>query len=145
MSTANRIVDPELTIELDEDEVLDDLSITDEDEGTLEVGAAPDEGEVAPVIPEKFKGKSYEDVVESYTQLERELGRKNNEVGELRHLADDFIRQQLSVDNSTTSEAVKEEIKRDQNNPMRKIFNENVETKTGLSVIISTLAFLLFL
>ena len=42
-------------------------------------------------------------------------------------------------------EAVKEEIQRDQNNPMRKIFNENVETKTGLSVIISTLAFLLFL
>ena len=42
-------------------------------------------------------------------------------------------------------EAVKEEIKRDQNKPMRKIFNENVETKTGLSVIISTLAFLLFL
>ena len=42
-------------------------------------------------------------------------------------------------------EAVKEEIQRDQNNPMRKMFNENVETKTGLSVIISTLAFLLFL
>jgi hypothetical protein len=42
-------------------------------------------------------------------------------------------------------EAVKEEIRRDQNNPMRKMFNENVETKTGLSVIISTLAFLLFL
>ena len=42
-------------------------------------------------------------------------------------------------------EAVKEEIQKDQNNPMRKIFNENVETKTGLSVIISTLAFLLFL
>ena len=42
-------------------------------------------------------------------------------------------------------EAVKEEIRRDQNNQMRKMFNENVETKTGLSVIISTLAFLLFL
>jgi len=42
-------------------------------------------------------------------------------------------------------EAAKEEIQRDQNNPMRKMFNENVETKTGLSVIISTLAFLLFL
>jgi hypothetical protein len=42
-------------------------------------------------------------------------------------------------------EAVKEEIQRDQNNPMRKIFNENIETKTGLSVIISTLAFLLLL
>ena len=42
-------------------------------------------------------------------------------------------------------EAVEETIQREQNNPMRKIFNENVETKTGLSVIISTLAFLLFL
>ena len=42
-------------------------------------------------------------------------------------------------------EAVKEEIQRDQNNPMRKIFNENIETKTGLGVIISTLAFLLLL
>jgi len=42
-------------------------------------------------------------------------------------------------------EAVKETIEREQKNPMRKIFNENVETKTGLSVIISTLAFLLFL
>ena len=40
-------------------------------------------------------------------------------------------------------EAVKEEIQRDQNNPMRKIFNENVETKMGFGVIISTLAFLL--
>ena len=42
-------------------------------------------------------------------------------------------------------EAVKEEIQRDQNNPMRKIFNENVETKMGFGVIISTLAFLLLL
>jgi hypothetical protein len=42
-------------------------------------------------------------------------------------------------------EAVKKTIEREQNNPMRKMFNENVETKTGLSVIISTLAFLLLL
>jgi len=42
-------------------------------------------------------------------------------------------------------ETVKQTIEREQNNPMKKIFNENIETKTGLSVIISTLAFLLFL
>ena len=42
-------------------------------------------------------------------------------------------------------EAVKEQIEREQNNPMRKMFNENIETKTGLGVVISTLAFLLFL
>ena len=40
-------------------------------------------------------------------------------------------------------EAVDRTIEREQNNPMRKIFNENVETKTGLGIIIATLAFLL--
>ena len=40
-------------------------------------------------------------------------------------------------------ETVKQTIEREQNNPMRKIFNENVETKTGLGIIIATLAFLL--
>lgn len=42
-------------------------------------------------------------------------------------------------------ETVKDEIKRDQNNPIRKMFNEDVETKIGLGVILSTLAFLFLL
>jgi len=42
-------------------------------------------------------------------------------------------------------EAVKETIQREQNNPIRKMFNEDVETKIGLGVIISTLAFLFLL
>ena len=42
-------------------------------------------------------------------------------------------------------EAVKEEIERDQNNVMRNVFNDNAETKIGLGVILSTLAFLLLL
>ena len=39
-------------------------------------------------------------------------------------------------------QAVDDQIKYEQKNPMRKIFNENVETKLGLGVIFSTLAFL---
>ena len=42
-------------------------------------------------------------------------------------------------------EAVKDEIERDQNNVIRKMFDENSETKIGLGVIFSTLAFLLLL
>ena len=42
-------------------------------------------------------------------------------------------------------EAVKEEIERDQNDVIRKMFDENSETKIGLGVIFSTLAFLLLL
>ena len=40
-------------------------------------------------------------------------------------------------------ESVKQEIERDQRNPIRNVFNENSETKIGLGVILSTLAFLL--
>lgn len=46
-------------------------------------------------LPEKFKGKNASDIANSYTELEKELGRKNNEVGELRKLTDDFLKQQL--------------------------------------------------
>tara|TARA_R110000751_G_scaffold23185_4_gene64494 strand:+ start:248 stop:796 length:549 start_codon:yes stop_codon:yes gene_type:complete len=42
-------------------------------------------------------------------------------------------------------ESVKQEIERDQNDVIKRMFNENSETKIGLGVIISTLAFLLFL
>jgi len=47
-------------------------------------------------MPEKFTGKSAEEVAESYTELEKELGRKNNEVGELRKLTDQYLHQELS-------------------------------------------------
>lgn len=57
---------------------------------------APETEDLVYEIPDKFKDKSIEDVVKSYTELEKEFGRKNNEVGELRKLADQYIEQQLS-------------------------------------------------
>ena len=42
-------------------------------------------------IPDKFKGKSVEDVIASYQQLESEYGRRNNEVGSLRKLTDQLL------------------------------------------------------
>lgn len=42
-------------------------------------------------VPEKFKGKTVADIVKSYEHLEREYGRKNNEVGELRKLTDKLL------------------------------------------------------
>lgn len=47
-------------------------------------------------MPEKFKGKSIEDVVESYVNLEKEKGRKDNEVGELRKLTDQILMNEAS-------------------------------------------------
>lgn len=55
---------------------------------TAEKGKAPFEEDTT---PDKFKGKSISDVIESYTQLEAELGRRGNEVGDLRKLTDQLL------------------------------------------------------
>jgi len=49
-----------------------------------------------PTVPEKFKGKSLEDVIQSYENAEKELGRKNNEIGELRKLTDQILQNNLA-------------------------------------------------
>lgn len=53
--------------------------------------------ETATEIPEKFAGKSTEDIIDSYQNLEKELGRKAQEVGELRKLSDSFLQAQVAT------------------------------------------------
>ena len=81
----------------DEYASLDGLEV---DEGNVDNIEQLDEEGVDDVpereLPAKFKGKSIEDVVNSYTELEKEYGRRNNEIGELRKLTDDFLNLQLS-------------------------------------------------
>jgi len=57
-------------------------------------------------IPDKFKGKSLEEVISSYQSLESEYGRRNNEVGSLRKLTD----QLLELDKKETPETKREAI-----------------------------------
>lgn len=42
-------------------------------------------------IPDKFKGKSMEDVVSSYVNLEKELGRTKNELSQVRSTVDQLV------------------------------------------------------
>lgn len=71
------------------DEVADDIEQQDEVE-------TPNEESPSFQIPEKFQGKTLEDVVQSYVELERTSGRQANEIGELRKLTDQYIHQELS-------------------------------------------------
>lgn len=48
--------------------------------------ATPDED-----IPEKFKGKSVKEIVDSYKQLESQYGRMANDLGQQRHLTDRLL------------------------------------------------------
>ena len=47
-----------------------------------------------PTVPEKYQGKSLEEVVQMHQEAEKLLGRQSSEVGELRKVVDDFITSQ---------------------------------------------------
>ena len=47
-------------------------------------------------VPDKFAGKSTEDIINSYQNLEKEMGRKSQEVGELRKLSDSFLQAEVA-------------------------------------------------
>lgn len=97
------------------DEVSEEVSLF-KDEEPAQADQAVEE-EVAPVeeaptfqIPEKFAGKSMEEVVESYVNLEKEAGRRANEVGELRKLTDQILKQQVE---SKPAEQIETQINED--------------------------------
>ena len=80
---------------------VDENTITDSTEDTIsditeEVVGIQAEAEVESSVPSKFANKSTEEIIDSYTNLEKELGRKAQEVGELRKLSDSFLQAEVS-------------------------------------------------
>jgi len=49
-----------------------------------------------PEVPEKYQGKSVEDLVQMHQELERFSGKQSTEVGELRSVVDGYIQTQLN-------------------------------------------------
>jgi hypothetical protein len=80
----SRVVEQQ-EVELTDDEELGEL------EATEEVVEEEPQEEPKAVIPDKFKDKSLEDIVNAYQNLEKEYGRRNSEIGELRKLTDQML------------------------------------------------------
>jgi hypothetical protein len=95
---SNIVVDPE---EISTD--VEEQNTVEPDE-TLELQEAETQ-EPAYEVPDKFSGKSVEDIVKSYQNLEQELGRKSQEIGELRNLSDSFLKAEISRNDPQTSQA----------------------------------------
>jgi len=98
---------------------MDSVVVEAEQEVELEEGAEYANIEEAPQVeqpqeepqvdlPDKFKNKSMEDIVSSYENLERELGRKGQELGELRKLTDGILQQQVTTSQNGTAEPEEE-------------------------------------
>lgn len=81
---------------------IDDNTITDSVEDVVSditeevVEEVQTKAETEPSIPSKFANKSTEEIIDSYTNLEKELGRKAQEVGELRKLSDSFLQAEVA-------------------------------------------------
>jgi hypothetical protein len=48
-------------------------------------------------VPEKFQNKSLDEIIQSYKELETLYGRQGQELGELRRVADDYIKEKMSA------------------------------------------------
>ena len=102
---SSKIVDPEVHKEPVEEQVNESLeALAVEDEVNEEVTQEPEVTE--PELPKKFQGKSSTEIAEAYENLEKELGRKGQEIGELRKLTDSYLQSQISSQSqqTTTSE-----------------------------------------
>ena len=61
-----------------------------------------------PEIPDKYKGKSAEELVQMHQEAEKLLGRQSSEVGELRKVVDTYIQTQLTQDQQEAPQQVEE-------------------------------------
>tara|TARA_R110000822_G_scaffold170340_7_gene310253 strand:- start:578 stop:1393 length:816 start_codon:yes stop_codon:yes gene_type:complete len=95
-----KIIDPldEQELNLQEDEELVNLF---DDATNAEVEQEETQPEITEeanetVVPDKYSGKSIEDIVQMHQEAEKLVGRQGAEVGELRKIVDDFIKNKAS-------------------------------------------------
>ena len=85
---------------IEDDSTTTDLEATSFDEPTQEKPepkTKPQEDD----LPEKYQGKSVQEIVQMHQEAEKMLGRQSSEVGELRKVVDDFIHTQLEEKKQT--------------------------------------------
>ena len=90
----------------------DEDKVENEDQASNIDEMEADEGQsvVDEEIPEKYRGKSAEDLVRMHQESEKLLGRQSAEVGDLRKVVDTYIQTQLS---QQSQQPAKEEIEDD--------------------------------
>jgi len=102
------VVDSEESFAAEVPESTVDESITDEAVETIEATDDMAEEQIVDEAveteaeyqrPAKFADKSEAEIIESYQNLEKELGRKAQEIGELRKLSDAFLQSQINQNN----------------------------------------------
>jgi hypothetical protein len=92
---------------IDNEELNTDISELEAEEQKQAPAATQSNTEI---VPEKYKNKNFEDIVKMHQEAEKLIGRQAQEVGEVRRLADDLIKQQLSSRQTESPPQVETEI-----------------------------------
>lgn len=87
-------------------EQFDDITASDNSANVQEPEQQVEE--VKDDLPEKYKGKSAAEIARMHEEAEKLIGRQANEVGELRKLTDEILKQQLASQKPTQQEEVSE-------------------------------------
>lgn len=77
----------------EETETTDELDTQD----TVEIPSEEEQPQPESELPEKYRGKSVEDLVQMHQELERFTGKQSTEVGDLRKVVDDYISSQTQL------------------------------------------------
>lgn len=77
---------------VDEEETQGNFDQVEEPSQTIEQPVVED---TKPAVPEKYQGKSVDDIIRMHQEAEKLIGKQAQEVGEVRRLADDLIKQNL--------------------------------------------------
>lgn len=89
-------------------------------------------------LPEKYKGKSLDEIVKMHQEAEKLIGRQAQEVGEVRKLADELLKQQLDTKKNDVQPGTTQEI--DWFEDPAKAVNQAVENNPALKQIQEQLA-----
>lgn len=98
-----RIVDLDKMEDLAPGEALED-HLTVEPQGEAEPNPQS-EADTKPAIPKKFEGKTVEEIVEAYQNLEKKFGQQGTDLGELRRMTDKILLEQAANNASPSPEA----------------------------------------
>ena len=95
-------------IELQEEVSNEDVTNLDQQDSTNTEAESSAQPEETVEVPEKYKGKSLDEIVRMHQEAEKLIGRQAQEVGEVRKLADSLLKQQLEAKHDKQPEPAQE-------------------------------------
>ena len=88
-----------MLVDDNEDSTLGELDVVEQITATPKI---EEDHIVEDTIPEKYKGKSSQEIIKMHQEAEKLIGKQAQEVGEVRKLADELLKQSLSSKTTTT-------------------------------------------